>query len=324
MEVIFSSMGKSKRPAGPGSMPDLNGLVIFATVVESNSFSEAARRLNMPLSTVSRRVADLENELGVLLLERSTRRLRLTDVGSEVFKQAQISVELNDAVRDIVDDHLSLVTGMLRISSPPSISDSVLAPIIGAFQDQHPRVRVQVFVTDRFVDLMAEGIDAAFIVGPLQGPNLVPRVLLTYRHMVLATPGYLREHGEPKTPEDLLAHRLLAFSFWHPENTWNFVKRDRREKRSISFRPYLSMNDYAGMIPRIIAGVGIGEVPPVVHPAIQLIREGKLVEVLPDWKWEAFDLKLVYVGSRYMSRAVRAFIDVAARNAPMLFPDLPT
>jgi DNA-binding transcriptional LysR family regulator len=303
-------------------MPDLNALRIFATVVESSSFSEAARRLNMPLSTVSRRVADLERELGVQLLERSTRKLHLTSVGVDVFKQAQVSLEVNDAVKDIVDDHLSAVTGLLRVSAPPSVSDSLLAPVIGAFQTMHPRVRVQVFITDRFVDLMAEGIDVGFIVGPLHDPALVPRIILRYRHQVLASPQYLAEHGEPGTPEDLLSHPLLAFSFWHPANAWHFVSRDGKEKRSISFLPYLSMNDYAGMIPRIQAGVGIGEVPPVVQP--EHLRDGRLIEVLPDWRWPVFELKIVYLGSRYVTRAVRAFIDVAADLAPKLFPELPT
>jgi DNA-binding transcriptional LysR family regulator len=303
-------------------MPDLNGLLIFATVVESNSFSEAARKLGVPLSTVSRRVADLEQELGVQLIERSTRKLRLTDVGSSVFKQAQVSIELNDAVRDIVDDHLSLVTGLLRVSSPPSISDSLLAPIIGAYQDAHPKVKVQVFVTDRFVDLMAEGIDVAFIVGELQDPALVPHVILTYRHQVVASPKYLDEHGVPETPEDLLTHKLLTFSFWHPENHWDFVSRDGTEKRSITFRPYLSMNDYAGMIPRIVAGAGIGEIPPIVQPGH--MDDGRLVEVLPDWKWAPFHLKVVHAGSRYVTRAVRAFVDIAKSMAPTLFPNLPT
>ena len=303
-------------------MPDLNALYIFATVVESNSFSEAARRLSIPLSTVSRRVAELENELGVQLIERSTRRLRLTDVGSEVFKQAQISVDLNDAVRDVVGDHLDLVTGFLRVSAPPSISDSLLAPIIGEFQESHPRVNVQVFITDRFVDLLAEGIDVGFIVGPLQDPHLVPQVILTYRHRVVASPKYLAEHGSPQTPEDLLGHRLMTFSFWHPDNQWHFVSRDGEKKRSITFRPYLSMNDYSGMIPRIIAGAGIGEIPPIVQPGH--LESGELVEVLPDWKWPAFDLKLVHLGCRYVPRSVRAFIDVAGRVAPQLFPNLPT
>jgi DNA-binding transcriptional LysR family regulator len=303
-------------------MPDLNALYIFATVVESNSFSEAARRLGVPLSTVSRRVAELESSLGVQLIERSTRKLRLTDVGTEVFKQAQVSVELNDAVRDVVGDHLALVSGLLRVSAPPSISDSLLAPIIGEFQQRHPRVRVQVFVTDRFVDLLAEGIDVGFIVGPLQDEHLVPKVILSYRHRVVASPKYLAAHGSPQTPEDLLSHRLLAFSFWHPDNQWHFLSRNGKEKRSITFRPYLSMNDYAGMIPRIVAGVGIGEIPPIVQPGH--LESGDLVEVLPDWKWPAFDLKLVHLGCRYVPRSVRAFIEVAGHMAPALFPNLPT
>jgi DNA-binding transcriptional LysR family regulator len=303
-------------------MPDLNALRIFAIVVEAKSFSEAARRLNVPLSTVSRRVADLERDLGVQLIERSTRKLRLTDVGSDILKQAQVSVELSDGVRDVVDGHLSLATGLLRVSAPPSVSDSLLAPVIGAFQEMHPQVDVQVFITDRFVDLMAEGIDVAFIVGRLHDSNLVPRVILTYRHRVVASPRYLERHGAPKTPEDLLNHRLLAFSFLQPESHWHFVSRDGVEKRSISFRPYLSMNDYAGIIPRLVAGVGIGEVPPLVQPGH--MDGGSLVEVLPDWKWPAFHLKVVHLGSRYVARAVRAFIDVTARVAPTLFPNLPT
>lgn len=303
-------------------MPSLDGLLIFATVVESGSFSEAARKLGMPLSTVSRRVGELERELRVQLLERSTRKLRLTDVGSNVFKQAQVSIALNDAVRDIVDDHMSLVTGLLRVSSPPSISDSLLAPIIGAFQDAHPNVKVQVFITDRFVNLMAEGIDVGFIVGPLHDASLVPRVILTYRHRVIASPEYLAENGVPETPEDLLRHRLLTFSFWHPDNEWHFVRRDGKEKRSISFRPYLSMNDYAGMIPRIRSGAGIGEIPPIVQPGH--LDDGSLVEVLPDWRWAPFDLKVVHLGSRYVTRAVRAFVEVAATVAPRLFPNLPS
>src|ERR1700712_5125218 len=128
-------------------MTDLNSLMVFAKVVEANSFSEAVRRLIMPVSTVSRRIADLEDQLGVRLLERSTRNLRLTDVGAEVLEHAQRSVEINDAVCSIVSNQLSSVSGVLRLSAPPSISDSLLVPLIGAFQASYPNVRVQIFVT---------------------------------------------------------------------------------------------------------------------------------------------------------------------------------
>src|ERR1700756_3205603 len=146
-------------------MADLNSLMIFAKVVEARSFSEAARLLKMPTSTVSRRVADLEEQLGVRLIERSTRNLRLSVVGAEIFEQARHSSEISEAVDNIASNHLAAVPGELRLAAPPSISDSLLAPLIGAFQSSYPKVRVQVFITDRIVDHIAEGVDLAFKVG---------------------------------------------------------------------------------------------------------------------------------------------------------------
>src|SRR3954449_3887057 len=158
--------------------PDLDSLLIFAKVVEAQSFSEAARPLTMPISTVSRRIADLEDQLGVRLLEHSTRSLRLTDVGSEVFEYAQRGAELSEAVDSIALNHLSKVSGTLRLSSPPSISDSLLAPLVGAFQTSHPDVRVQILVTERMVDHIAEGVDLVFRLGVLKHSTLVARKIL--------------------------------------------------------------------------------------------------------------------------------------------------
>src|SRR6266550_2843318 len=172
-------------------MSDLNSLVIFAKVVEASSFSEAARRLRMPVSTVSRRIADLEDELGVRLLERSTRSLRLTDVGSEVLEHAQRCAELSEAVDNLVSHQLSTVSGTLRLSAPPSVSDTLLAPLVGAFQQRYPNVRVQIFVTDRFVDHIAEGVDLVFRLGALKDSSLVARKVLAYRHQLVASPAYL-------------------------------------------------------------------------------------------------------------------------------------
>ena len=303
-------------------MPDLNSLIVFAKVVEANSFSEAARRLKMPISTVSRRIADLEAHLGVRLLDRSTRSLRLTDIGAEVLEHAQRSAELSEAVDNIVSNQLVQVTGTLRLSAPPSISDTLLTPLVTAFQASYPNVRVQILVTDRFVDHIAEGVDLVLRLGALNDSTLVARKLLTYLHRLGASPAYLAGCDAPRTPRDLLGHRLLAFSHWKPETRWSFIRADGKERETLSFQPYLSMNDYAGLAPALLAGGGIGDLPPVVQP--HLVRDGLLVEVMPEWRFRTFDLSIVHLGNRQIARPVRVFKDFAAQMAPRLVPDLPT
>ena len=209
-------------------MADLNSLIVFAKVVEANGFSEAARRLKMPISTVSRRVAELEDQLGVRLLERSTRGLRLTDAGSEVFEHALRSAELSETVDNIASNHLANVSGVLRLSAPPSTSDSLLAPLVGAFHASHPDVRVQILVTERMVDHIAEGVDLVLRVGALRDSTLVARKILTYRHQLLASPAYVEKRGSPKTPQELLDHRLLAFSAVDAGEPLDFCARERK------------------------------------------------------------------------------------------------
>ena len=304
-------------------MTDLNSLMIFAKVVEANGFSEAARRLKMPTSTVSRRVAELEGQLGIRLLERSTRSLRLTDIGSELLQHAQHSAELSEAVDNIASNHASNVLGVLRLAAPPSISDSLLAPLVGAFQVSYPKVRVQVFITDRIVDQIAEGVDLVFKVGEqLKDSSLVARKILTYRHQLVASPAYLAKCKSPKKPQDLLEHRLLAFSFWTPTNAWNFAHANGRKKETLTFQPFLAMNDYAGLATALLAGTGIGDLPPLVQP--ELIRDGRLIEVMANWHFCKFHLWLVHLGNRYITRPVRVFKEFAAQMAPTLFPTLPT
>jgi len=302
-------------------MTDLNSLMMFAKVVEAKSFSEAGRRLKVPTSTVSRRVADLEEQLGVRLIERSTRSLRLTDVGSEVFEHAKQSCEISEVVDSIASNHVSTVSGELRLSAPPSISDSLLAPLVGAFQATYPNVRVQVFITDRIVDQIAEGVDLAFRVDPqLKDSSLVARRILTYRHQLVASPAYLAGCKAPQKPQDLLQHRLLAFSFWKPANTWNFV--NGKKKETLTFHPHLSMNDYAGLAAALLAATGIGDLPPLVQP--ELLRDGRLVEVMPRWHFTTFYLWLVHTGKPGITRPVRLFKELVSQMAPKLFPTLPT
>jgi DNA-binding transcriptional LysR family regulator len=309
--IIFSNMSKS--------MADLNALLIFAKVVEAESFSEAARRLGMPTSTISRKVAELEDQLGVRLLERSTRQLRLTDSGAEILEQAHKSVEVSEAIESLVSNKLKEVEGTLRLSAPPSIAESVLAPLMTAFQASYPKVSMHAFITDRLVDLIAERIDLAFRVGPLKDSALVAKKILRYRHQLVASPKYLATIKEPIEPNDLINLRLLAFSSWNEKNSWTLIKGGRNE--SITFTPHIAMNDYAGLATALVSGAGIGDLPPIVAPS--LLKEGKLVEVMEKWHFTSVDVLVVHLGNRHISRPVRLFKEFAAQMAPRLFDNLP-
>jgi DNA-binding transcriptional LysR family regulator len=302
-------------------MTDLNALVIFAKVVEAKSFSEAARRLGMPVSTVSRRVADLEDQLGVRLLDRSTRSLRLTELGAEVLEHALRSAEASEAVHNIVSNRQSTVSGLLRLSAPPSISDTLVTPLVTAFQASYPDVRVHILIAERFVDHIADGVDIVFRLGALKDSSLVARRMLTYRHQLVANPSYLENFKAPETPQDLLGHRLLAFSYWKPESSWTFVNVNGKDEETITFQPYLSMNDFTGLAPALVAGGGIGDLPPLVQP--ELLRDGRLVEVMPNWRFRTMDLALVHLGNRHMARPARLFKEFAVQMAPTLFENLP-
>jgi DNA-binding transcriptional LysR family regulator len=303
-------------------MTDFNSLPILATVVKAKSFSEAARRLKMPLASVSRRIAELEADLGVRLLERSTRSLRLTDVGAEVLEYADRSLEIVEGVDSVVSNHKATVSGTLRLSAPPNVSDSLLTPLLSAFRASYPNVRVQALITERLIDHIADGVDLAFRVGALKDASLVARRMLTYRHRLVASPEYLKRVDPPRKPSDLLSHAIVTFSHWKPETSLTFVHINGTDRETVSLTPYLSMNDFSGLTPALLAGEGIGELPPIVQP--ELVREGRLVEVMTDWHFPSFDLSLVHLGNRLMARPVRLFKEFAVEMAPKIFPDLPT
>jgi DNA-binding transcriptional LysR family regulator len=303
-------------------MRDLNALGLFATVVEAKSFSAAARRLRMPVSTVSRRIAELEDQLGVRLLDRSTRNLRVTEVGAEILEHARHSAELCEAVDNIVSNSVTEVAGPLRICTPPSISDSLIVPVVSGFQASYPGVRVQVSTTERIVTHIAEDVDIAFKVGTFTDPSVVASTLLTYRHQVVASPIYLAKCEPPKVPRDLLGHRMLAFSFWEPNYSWTFLHANQQDRETIAFHPCMAMNDYAALVVALLAGAGIGELPPIVQP--DLIRKGLLVEVMPEWHLPLFYLTIAHIRGRHLSRQVRVFKEFASQMVPTIFPTLPT
>jgi len=289
---------------------DCDAMIMFAKVVEFNSFSEAARRLHVSVSKVSRKVSQLERSLGVRLLERSTRRLRLTELGQRYYTHCQRASEEFDAAELMISDKRNDVSGLLRLSIPPSLDKLIVLPLVHTFQKQYPKARIRIWISDRNLDLIHEGIDLAFRVGPLHDQTMIARPLVHYVHVLVAAPSYLKRAGRPQQPSDLDQHRLIGFTDLHSENKWTFNKGKRKE--TVNLFAALSINDHVSKQDAAEQGLGITELPSIL--CREAIEQGRLQEILPDWTFSVMStsqvtLSLVYPSRHNLPRLVRLFVE---------------
>lgn len=284
---------------------DMNEVLIFARVVEAGSFTAAGRALGLPKSTVSRKVAALEERLGARLLERTTRRLRLTEAGSVLFERARrISVALDEA-EAAVGELQSEPKGTIRLTAPVDMGHTWLGPIIARFLAAYPDVHVDIELTGRVVDLLAEGFDVAIRAGKLADSSLVARRLGRTRIGLFASPDYLSWRGVPEHPNDLAEHAFVLFRGSRFEETLNLQR--GAEQLEIHVQGRASANDFTMLRGLCAAGAGIGQLPDVVG-ALE-VEAGRLVPVLPDWCTGEGQVAAVYPSSRHLSTTVRAFLD---------------
>ena len=297
-------------------MIDKNAMALYVKVVENNSFSRAAEREGIPVSTVSRKISELEKALGVRLLERSTRRLRMTEIGQDYYERCRRGLEEFETANLMVKDQQAQVSGRLRLSVPPSISDVLVIPLIEDFQALYPNAIVNCLVTDRHVNHIEDGIDISLRVGDLKDSSLVARRLLRYRSVLVASPKYLERAGTPSHPNELPLHGLVAFSRWELAVTW--VLENNGEKHKVNVQPRIAINDYAGVQSAVINSLGISEIPSIIcGPAIQ---DGRLVEIMPEWQFSPVTLSAVYPSNRNLSRLVRLFKDFCVERIEALVP----
>ncbi|MFQ5981823.1 MAG: LysR substrate-binding domain-containing protein [Woeseiaceae bacterium] len=292
-------------------------MALYVKVVENNSFSRKAQREGIPVSTVSRKISELEKALGVRLLERSTRRLRMTEIGQEYYERCRRGLEEFEAANLMVSDQQAEVSGRLRLSAPPSISDAVIIPLIEAFQERYPNAIVNCLVTDRHINYIEDGIDISLRVGELSDSSLVARRLMRYRSALVASPRYLERAGSPRHPNELPLHALIAFSRREPTVTWELASNG--ETYTVNVQPRIAINDYAGVQSTVIAGLGISEIPSIVCG--KTLQNGQLVEVLPEWQFAPVTLSAVYPSARNLSRLVRLFKDFCVERIESLVPN---
>lgn len=293
-------------------MDDLNDVLVFTRVADLGSFTAAAQRLSLPKSSVSARVARLEARLGARLLERSTRKLRLTAVGARYHEHARrVILELEQAAA-AVEQFRSAPSGALRISASVVMGQVLLRPVVTEFMVLHPAVQVIVELSNRRVDLLEEGFDLALRAGVLPDSGLVARRLGGAGARLFASPAYLRRRGHPRRPADLAQHDLLEGSPTLSTAGWTLRHDGSEAVEQVAARFRLVANDAVLLQAAALEGLGIASLPTF---AVQdELAGGRLKPVLPDWSTRQLDIHAVFPSHKSLSPALRAFVDLAAER----------
>jgi len=282
---------------------DLNEMVVFARVVQARSFTAAARTLGMPKSTVSRKVAELEDRLDVRLLQRTTRKLSLTDVGRTYYEYcARIAGEVDDAERAVADLHAT-PRGLLRVTA--GLNAAYLGPIVADYMKRNPHVQVELLCTGRAVDLVEERFDVGIRAGALPDSSLIARPLGRATWFLVATPGYLKKRGRPKTPDDLKKHDCLFFG----AGSTTFPLRLERDQElaQLALPARLLVSDFDIVFAAATAGLGIALLPG--FRCVDALRARELERVLREWEPPVTPIHAVYPSTRHLSPKVKSFVD---------------
>ncbi len=292
----------------------LEQLRIYVKVIEAGSFTDAAARLDTPRSHVSRVIAQLEAELGVVLLERTTRARSITEAGREVYERAVgILGAVDDTLRATQRVH-DAPQGLLRLTCGIEFGQVLLGTWIEDYLALHPKVAVEAEYTSRELDLVHEGFDLAIRSGPLPDSRLVARPLGSFDYGLFASPGYLRAHGQPAEPAELDRHELVFFSGGTVKAGWTLYHPQREAPVAVKAAARLRVNAGTGVRASLLRGLGIGQLPWVM--ADDAVTQGLLEPVLGPWAPAPVAVHAVYPSNRYLTPKVRAFIDLALERFP--------
>ena len=283
-------------------------MVVFVKVVEAGSFSEAARQLGTSPSAVSRSVARLEKALAIRLLQRTTRKLGLTDAGQEVFKRCNDMAGAAQAVMDLSGRFAREAEGLIRLSVPKAVGRYVIHPHMPEFLRRYPKVDVQLILEDRYVDLIDDNVDLSIRITEQPPPGLVGRQLFPIEHLLCATPQYLADHGVPQQPEDLREHSCIYLGETPADARWKF--RQGSKTVTVGVRGRYAANHTGVRLDAVLQHIGIGSLP--YFTARQALEEGRVVQVLPEWDFIASYhgcVWLLQTPTRYLPPKLRVFID---------------
>lgn len=289
-------------------LSDLDDFYCFALVVEHGGFSAAERATDIPKSKLSRRVYNLEERLGVRLIQRSSRHFAVTDMGMNIYRHAQVMMNAAQAAHDMVDHLIIQPRGVIKVSLPVSIAQNEIAKVLPEFLKIYPEIKVQLMVSNRRIDIINEGIDIALRVRSSldDDPSLVIRKFSTIEQHLFASQAYLNEFGDLKQPEDLSQHKILSMADEHLDQ--HIVVHDHNNhQKKIKVNPVVMGSDLMMLAQLTRQNCGIALLPDTI--AQDFIKTGELVRVLPEWKAPHGIFHAVYASRRGMLPAVRVFID---------------
>lgn len=288
-------------------MDRLASMEVFAKTAEMGSFVAAGEAMGISAPMVGKHIRMLEEHLGVRLLNRTTRRQSLTDAGRGFLERTRIVLAELEAAEALAADSRAKPRGELRVNAPSTFGAHSLAPVLARYMAENQEVSVKLTLSDRIVDLIDEGYDCVFRVGPLEDSALMARTLQPVRFMCCAAPAYLKQKGKPRAPKDLAEHSCLGFSGSALEHAWSFARAHKAVTASI--KPRFSVN--SGQALRQAALSGLGIILQVEELTREDIAAGRLVRVLPGWEPLTRPLHLLFAPDRRITPKLRSFIEFA-------------
>lgn len=278
----------------------------FVNIVDATTITAAAARLGIAKSAISRRLSELEEQLGVELFHRTTRKLVLTESGQGFHTRCiQILADLEEAEHAVSQAHQEL-SGLLRVAAPLSFGLMHLGPAIIEFQKLHPKLNFDIDFNDRQIDLIQEGFDIGIRIAQLKDSSLIARKLAKVSFIVCASPSYIKQHGKPNTPDELLNHACINYSYLDNPGHWLF-RNAQGEEQTIKIPKFMQANNGRFLCSAAIAGLGIYRLPTFI--AYEAIAKGELIPILRDYPIPEVNAYAIYPPTRHLSQRVRRFID---------------
>jgi DNA-binding transcriptional LysR family regulator len=288
-------------------MDRLSGMEVFVRVVELGGLTPAAAESGISTTMVSNHVKALEQRLGAKLLNRTTRRQSLTEIGARYYAKCLDVLARIEAAESEAREMRSQPRGRLKVSAPVTLGSHLLAPVFADYLREQLDVEIDLLLNDRIVDLADEGFDAAFRFGELRDSGMVARRLRNLGRIVCAAPDYLARHGIPAKPEDLANHNCLAFRYVQPELEWVFHRAGGDRQVQVAVKGQMTVNNGSALLMAALAGAGVVMLPDYL--AARDVRAGRLVQLFPEYDFSRAPLHLIYLPDRQMTPKMRSFVE---------------